>query len=54
MPNPTLNTYRDTNGIYQIERTVNTGFCETIAIMIAENNAWANRKESLVVNLDNR
>lgn len=54
MPSPTLNTYRDTDGIYEIERTVNTGFCQTVSIMIAENNAWANRKESLVVNLDNR
>ena len=54
LPAGTLNTYRDADGIYQIERTVNAGNCQTIAIMIAENNAWVNRKQSLVINLDNR
>lgn len=54
MPSATLNTYRDADGIYEIERTVSNGFCETVSIMIAENNAWVNRKQSLVINLDNR
>ena len=54
MPSGTLPRYAQTDGVYTITETVEAGVCKTLAIMISENPFWVNRKESLVINLDNR
>ena len=54
LPSGILKQYTYIDGTYTINETVEAGLCKTLAIMISENAFWVNRKESLVINLDNR
>lgn len=54
LPSGNLQQYTGIDGTYTINETVEAGVCKILAIMISENPYWVNRKESLVINLDNR